>query len=47
MQQIDEFPPLLNERKDYGYSLESQTDYDLCHVPMNWKREIEKNCSIV
>ena len=42
MQQIDEFPALLNERKDYGYSLGSQTNHDLCYVPMNWKREMEK-----
>ena len=42
MQQIDEFPALLNIGKDYGYSLGSQTNHDLCYVPMNWKREMEK-----
>ena len=29
MQQIDEFPALLNVDKDNGYSLGSQTDHDL------------------
>ena len=43
MQQIDEFPALLNVGKDYGYSLGSQTNHDLCYVPMNWKREMEKS----
>ena len=42
MQQIDKFPALLNERKDFGYSQGSQTDHDLCYMPMNWKREMEK-----
>ena len=44
MQKIDKFPALSNKRKDCGYSLGSQTDHDLCYVPMNWKREIKKNC---
>ena len=47
MQQIDQFPSLLNKKEDYGYSLGSQTDHDLCYVPMNWKRQMEKkllNC---
>ena len=43
MQQIDEFPALLNVDKDNGYSLGSQTDHDLCYVPMNWKREMERS----
>ena len=43
MQQIDEFPALLNVCKDNGYSLGSQTDHDLCYVPMNWKREMERS----
>ena len=42
IQQIDELPVLLKKRKDYGYSLGSQTDHDMCYVPMNWKREMEK-----
>ena len=42
MQQIDEFPALLNVGKDNGYSLGSQTDRDLFYVPMNWKREMER-----
>ena len=33
MQQIDEFPALLNIGEDNGYSLGSQTDHDLCYVP--------------
>ena len=33
MQQIDEFPALLNVGEDNGYSLGSQTDHDLCYVP--------------
>ena len=41
IQQIDEFPALLNVGKDNGYSLESQTYHDLCYVYMNWKREME------
>ena len=43
MQQIDEFPALLNVDEDNGYSLGSQTDHDLTYVPFNWKREMEKN----
>ena len=43
MQQIDQFPSLLNRQKDFGYSLGSQTDHDLCYMPMNWKRQMEKN----
>ena len=43
MQQIDEFPVLLNIRKEYWYNLGSQTDHDLYYVPMNWKREMEKS----
>ena len=43
MQQIDEISALLNVHKDYGYSLGSQTDHDLCYVPMNWKREKERS----
>ena len=43
MQQIDTFPALLSKRKDFGYSLGSQTDHDLWYVSMNWKREMEKN----
>ena len=42
-QQFDEFPALLNVGKDYGYSLGSQNDHDLCYVHMNWKREMEKS----
>ena len=43
MQQIDEFPALLNVGKDNGYSLESQTGHDLCYVPINWKIEMERS----
>ena len=42
MQQIDQFPSLLNKPKDFEYSLGSQTDHDLSYVPMNWKKN-EKN----
>ena len=41
MQQIDQFPSLLNKPKYFGYSLGSQTDHDLSYVPMNWKRQME------
>ena len=41
IQQIDQFPSLLNKTKDFGYSLESQFDHDLTYVPMNWKRQTE------
>ena len=41
MQQIDQFPSLLNKQKDFGYSLGSQFDHDLSYVPMNWKRQME------
>ena len=34
IQQIDEFPALLNVDKDNGYSLGSQTDHDLYYVPI-------------
>ena len=34
IQQIDEFPALLNVDKDNGYSLGSQTDHYLCYVPI-------------
>ena len=40
MQLIDQFPALLNVGKDNGCSLRSQTDHDLCYVPINWKREM-------
>ena len=43
MQQIDQFSSLLNKPKDFGYNLGSQTDHDLSYVPMNWKRQMEKN----
>ena len=46
MQQIDEFPALLDERKDCVYSLGSQIDHDLCYEPMNWKREMVKRVKI-
>ena len=46
MQQIDKFPALLNERKDFVYSLGSQTDHDLCYVPMNCKRQMEKTVKL-
>ena len=42
-QQIDEFLALLNVDTNNGYSLGSQTDHDLCYVPMNWKREMERS----
>ena len=38
LQQIDQFPSLLNKIKDLGYSLGSKTDHDLSYVSMNWKR---------
>ena len=41
MQQIDEYPALLNVGEDNGYSLGSQTDHGLSYVPLNYKREIE------
>ena len=41
MQQIDQFPSLLDKQKDFGYSLGSQFDHDLSYVPMNWKRQME------
>ena len=41
IQQIDQFPSLLNKSKDYGYSLGSHFDHDLKYVPMNWKRKME------
>ena len=41
MQQIDQFPSLLNKSKDFGYSLGSLFDHDLKYVPMNWKRKME------
>ena len=43
IQQIDEFPALLNVGEDNGYSLGSQTDHDLSYVPLNWKREMERS----
>ena len=46
MQQIDEFPSLLNEKEDYGFSLGSQTEHDLFYVPMNWQREMKKTVKL-
>ena len=46
MQQIDQFPSLLNKQEDFRYSLCSQTDHDLFYVPMNWKREMEKTVKL-
>ena len=46
MQHIDQFPSLLNKQKDFGYSLGSQTDHDLCYVPMNWKGKMEKTVKL-
>ena len=46
MQQINDFSALLNEGKYYGYSLGSQTDHDLCYVPMNWKKEMERSVKV-
>ena len=43
MQQIDEYPALLNVDEDIGYSLGSQTDHDLCYVPFNWKIKMERS----
>ena len=43
LQQIDEFPALLNVGEDNGYSLRSQTDHDVSCVPLNWKREMERS----
>ena len=42
MQQIDQFPSLLNKPKGFGYSLGSQFNHELSYVPMNWKRQMEK-----
>ena len=42
IQQIDEFPALINVGEDNIYNLGSQTDHDLSYVPLNWKREMEK-----
>ena len=41
MQQIDEYPALLNMIEDYEYSLGYITDHDLSYVPLNWKRYME------
>ena len=46
MQQFDEFSALFNVGKDYGYSLGSQTDHDLCYVFMNLKIEKERSVKI-
>ena len=35
MQQIDEYPALLNVGGDNGYSLGSQTNHDLSYVSLN------------
>ena len=35
VQQIDEYPALLNIGEDNGYSSGSQTDHDLSYVPLN------------
>ena len=43
IQQIDEFPALLNVGEDNGYSLWSQTNHDLSYIPLNWKREMERS----
>ena len=43
MQQIDEYPALLNVDEDIGYSLGSQNDHDLCYVPFNWKIKMESS----
>ena len=43
LQQIDEFPALLNVGEDNKYSLGSHTDHDLSCVPLNKKREMKKN----
>ena len=37
MQQIDEYPTLLNVGEDDGYSQGSHTDHDLSYVPLNQK----------
>ena len=47
MQQIDEYPALINVNEDYGWSLGSRTDHDLTDVPLNWKEEIEKSVKVV
>ena len=40
MQQIDQFPSLLNKSDGYGFSLGSQFNHDLTYVPMNWRRQM-------
>ena len=45
MQQIEEYPSLLNMTEDYGYSLWSITDHNLSYVSLNWKRDMDASAN--